>query len=159
MSEQGAPLAKLSRAAVEGAADPDKAIVDSVFDFLMDHYDDELAPRQRVAALALLYENEVDNGGHLQYFHNQGIGEADRLLAALEEIGAVCQRDIFARALAYARAHPVEQADSLDDYAERAYEQEFANWDKAFYACRPQIGNDLLAAYILAHLSDFALLE
>jgi hypothetical protein len=150
---------RLSRAELAAAADPKWAAARPVYDCLARRRYDELAPRQRVAQLALFYSNEIGNGGHLQYFHNQGIGRADDLLAALDEIGAAPQREIFAAALEYAREHPVEPADSLQDYSDRAYEREFWDLDNAFYACRPEIGGQLLPDYIHAHLGDFIELE
>lgn len=149
------PKARLNRAAVEASADPRWALVGAVYDFLARTHARELSPTQRIAQLALFYDNEINNGGHLQYFHNIGVGEAGELIAALGAIGAACQRDIFERALALAREHPVEQADSLEDYSERAYEREFWDHDSAYYECRPEIGNALLADYVEAHLGEF----
>jgi hypothetical protein len=154
-----ARLARISRAEVDSAKDRDWAIAKPVFDFLARAEYRDLTPRQRVAQLTLFYSNDIENGGHLQYFHNEGMERADELLAALAEIGAECQREILERALGIARANPVEQADSLEDYSDRAYEAEFRTEDDAFYACRPEIGNTLLPAYILEHLGDFAELE
>ena len=150
---------KLSRAELAAASDPKMALAEAVFDFLARRRYEDLSPRQRAAQLALFYSNEVNNGGHLQYFHNQGLDRADDLFAALDEIGAAGNREIFANALQHAREHPVEQADSLQDYAERAYEREYDDLDDAFYACRPELGNDLLPAYVHAHLADFVELE
>ena len=145
---------KLNRAEVEAAADK-WALLNPVYHFLPDQPWEDLSPRQRVALLVQIYSGEVDNGGHLQYFHNQGVDQADDLLAALAEMGATAQREIFVKALAIARERPVELAESLEDYAERAYEREFYDLDRAYYACRPELGSELLPDYIRAHIDDF----
>jgi hypothetical protein len=44
---------------------------------------------------------------------------------------------------------------TLQEYSERAHENEFESFDTSYYACRPAIGDDLLPAYIEAHLGDF----
>ena len=126
------------------------------YDLLAMHRYEDLSPPQRKAQLALFYSNEINNGGHLQYFHNQGVGRAEELLAALGEMGATTQQAIFAEALAYARQYPVEHADSLDEYSDWAHEQEFRDWDDAFYALAPDLGDGPLPDYIIAHLDDFA---
>lgn len=145
----------LSRSALDASADPKWALVDAVYDFLARTDRRDLSPVQQVAQLALFYDNEVNNGGHLQYFHNVGIGEAEALIRALDAVGAACQREIFERALALARENPVEQADSLEDYSERAYEREFWDHDTAYYKCRPELGNELLADYVQANVAEF----
>lgn len=156
LGRRGGRVARLSRAAVDGAANRERAIAYGVYDFLASTDYRELTRRQRVAQLCLFYSNEVDNGGHLQYFHNVGMRRGFALMRALRKIGAEEQRAIFVRAYSYAIRHPVERAESLEDYSERAYEQEFRAEDDEFYACRPDIGGELLPAYVLANLGEFA---
>ena len=126
------------------------------YDLLASHRYEELSPPQRKAQLVLFYGNEINNGGHLQYFHNQGMDRSDELLAALGEMGATEQQALFEEALAYARQYPVEPADSLDEYSDWAHEQEFRDWDDAFYALTPELGDGALPDYIIANLHDFA---
>lgn len=150
-----AVLGRLQRAEIDSAPDPKRAVAEAVFGLIFDRDEAELTPRQRVVRLALVYENEVDNGGHLQYFHNQGMADLAELRRALAEIGADGQREILEQAAQYAIQHPVDPADSLEGYHERATEQEFRGFDTAFYACRTRIGDDLLADYIQAHRAEF----
>lgn len=148
----------LDRAEVESASDRTWAIVGPVYDLLARHRFDDLPPPQQKAQLVLFYSNEIFNGGHLQYFHNQGVERADALIAALDEIGAAGHRINFAQALAHARRFPVAPAESLEEYSDWAHEQDFRAWDDAHYRL-PELGNDLLARHIVAHLEDFAILE
>ena len=50
---------------------------------------------QRVAHLSFWYDSEVQNGGHLQFFVNRGNAFQDETLAALDVIGATCQRGVL----------------------------------------------------------------
>jgi hypothetical protein len=152
-------LARLNRAEVDAAEDREWAIVRPVYDLLARTEYRDLTPRQRVAQLVLFYGNEIDNGGHLQYFHNQGRRRARALMRALTAVGADAQRAAFVDALVKAVRDPVGPAESLEAYSERAYEQEFRAEDDAFYTCRPELGRELLPRYILAHLADFAVWE
>ena len=148
------PKVTLSRAEVDAARDRTWAIVRPVYDLLARYRHEDLSPRQQQAQLVLFYSNEIFNGGHLQHFHNQGMEHAGELLSALSEMGAAEHRANFAEALAYARQYPVEHAESIEEYSDWAYEQEFREWDDAHYAL-PELGNELLPRYILANLSDF----
>ena len=130
-----------------------------VYDILASTDYDSLSPPQKQAQLVLFYSNEIFNGGHLQYFHNHGLARADALLAALAALGAAGHRAIFAEALAYARAHPVEQVNSLEDYSERASEQEFRRWDDLYYAIEPDLCQGPLDDFVLANLGDFAIID
>ena len=47
----------------------------------------DLDPSQRPAHLVFWYESEVQNGGHGQYFENQGVGRIEEVLAALSQFG------------------------------------------------------------------------
>ena len=55
----------------------------------------DLSQTQRVAYLAFLYDSEVQNGGHLQYFENRGTGRVEESIGALDRLGAPCQRDVL----------------------------------------------------------------
>ena len=148
-------LGKLSRARIESAADPESVIFDGVVELIAEADYLDLTPKQRVAQLVLFYDNEVCNGGHLQYFHNHGMDHVGELLLALEEVGATCQYEIFMKASRYASTHPVEPVRTLQEYQERALGREFEGLDSAYYDCHPDIGEELLPAYIQAHLDEF----
>ena len=149
------PKIKLSRAEAD-ALDRSWEKMRPFYDLLARHRHEDLSPPQRKGQLALFYSNEINNGGHLQYFHNQGLERADELAAALADMGAAEQLAIFQGALAHAREYPVEQAESLEEYSDWAHEQEFSTWDDAFYAVKPELGDGALPDFILANLSEFA---
>ena len=152
-------LKKLSLNEFRSDPDPKQLVLDAVIQWIAGEDYIDLAPRQKVAQLVLIYDNEVCNGGHLQYFHNQGVDFVEELLLALEEIGAACQREVFEKAKQYVLSHPVKKARTLEEYSERARKHEFRRVDDSYYACRPEISDELLPTYIQSHLEDFIELE
>jgi hypothetical protein len=80
----------------KSAVDGDPNLVWNTFVELlaMRRYED-LSAEQRPAHLVFWYESEVQNGGHEQYFENCGTEHLDETIAALESLGANCQRSIL----------------------------------------------------------------
>lgn len=151
--------AKLNRNDLQTASNRQLVILDAVIDLLAGNEREELSPKQQIAQLLLFYDNEVCNGGHLQYFHNQGVDCVELLLAALDEIGAECQRKILAEASRKVLSNPVEPVSCLQEYHERALEREYEDLDMAYYDCRPEIGNELLPAFVETYFEEFVRLE
>src|SRR5271165_25967 len=56
---------------------------------------EELSAEQRPAHLVFWYENEVQNGGHDQYFENRGTEHLQETIAALGSLGAKCQQSVL----------------------------------------------------------------
>jgi hypothetical protein len=94
----------------------------------------DLSPVQRKAHLVFWYESEVQNGGHGQYFENQGVDRLRETVDALHELGLSCQARVLARAVAaLSLAHrPADWADSLP-------EELVEELDAAFHSCRPEV--------------------
>lgn len=90
----------------------------------MEDYKD-LTPLQRIAHLVFWYESEVQNGGHGQYFDNQGTAHVSETIAALEQLGAGCQGKILKDAF-------IRYQDDPDDFSE-------TDFDTAFHACQPSL--------------------
>ena len=84
-----------------------------------------LKPSQRSAHLVFWYESEVQNGGHDQYFGNQGTERVGETVAALRELGLGCQAAVLEAAVAALK--------------ESDYVQKLAQADNAFHACRPNV--------------------
>lgn len=60
---------------------------------------DDLSPTQRVPHLVLTYDSEVQNGGHAQYFDNQGHSTAAETITALRTMGLECLAAVLTAAL------------------------------------------------------------
>lgn len=146
---------RLSRVEFLTAANPGQVLLDAVIELIFIEDYTALPSTHQIVRLALVYDNEVCNGGHLQYFHNQGVDLVEDLLSALTEIGAECQRAVFEEASQYVLSHPVKRARTLEEYSKRARQYEFKKQDDSYYQCRPEIGNELLPNYIQMHIDDF----
>jgi hypothetical protein len=79
---------------------------------------------RRSAALALLYESEVQNGGHEQYFDNTDCKYVDETIRALGELGDHCRARVLAQAYEEHEAEDGSLGPELD---------------KAFHACQPKL--------------------
>ena len=98
----------------------------------------QLSPLQRKAHLVFWYESEVQNGGHGQYFENQGAGHLGETIEALGDLGLQCQATVLRRAqdsLA-AAADPADWAKGLPG-------ELLAQLDDAFHRCAPDVPSAL----------------
>ena len=116
----------------------------------------DLASIQVAPHLAFWYDSEVQNGGHLQYFLNKGLGQARDALDALQLLGADAQRAILVEAIEiYERSDASRwQVESDEDYSSLAMEGPFDEQDAAYYDCAPEM-TDLLQRYLDSHTDDF----
>ncbi len=119
----------------------------------------ELTPKQQNVSLTFIYDSEVLNGGHLQYFQNQGSEKVVRILNFLQEVGAGCQKEILVKVFERFQKLPVIAAETIEQYQERAMKGEFFDLDMTYYKCSPEIGAELLPLYVNQHLSEFVEIE
>jgi len=89
--------------------------------------------------LAYIYDAQVNNGGHLQYFHNCGAASANETILALQTIGAMIQAELLEACLKKVHASPVDKVASLHEYSELAAERSFKEEDSAYYAQSPSV--------------------
>lgn len=109
---------------------------------------------QRIAYLSFWYDSEVNNGGHLQYFENQGIHHLEETISALKNIGADKQSQILSAAgkrYLKKRRNPVLSA---AEFVFKALEGEFDEFDSKYYNCSPTV-NDFLEKYLKSHQDQF----
>src|SRR5438105_4041711 len=78
----------------------------------------ELTDVQRAAHLVFWYESEVQNGGHLQYFENQGVGQIAEVVTALKRLGGDCQAGVLSAAHARFTGKPRKELRSITEYVE-----------------------------------------
>jgi len=109
---------------------------------------------QRPAQLAFLYESEVQNGGHLQYFENVGAEKVGETVAALKLLGAGRQETILRESGQVFLGMSRERAKTAEEYVAAAREGEFDRFDKSFGACSPTL-IECLERYLKAHLGSF----
>lgn len=98
-----------------------------------------LSPIQKVGRLISLYNAEVDNGGHLQYFSNNGTIEAQETIDALKSEGAFCQAEILEKATELWNFKERKPFESVQQYVDKSLGDEFGTYDKLFYDCKPNL--------------------
>lgn len=126
------------------------ALVDFAF-FLP--YED-LSQTQRVLHLIMLYNSEVHNGGHGQYFANEGMDHLEELLRALEQVGAHQQQDILKAASATTMPKRAGGIRGILGYVSYARQNEKYDYDQEYFSCRPP-ADELAVGFAKANLDEF----
>jgi hypothetical protein len=96
-------------------------------------------PIQRPAHLVFVYESEVQNGGHLQFFENGYLIQVEQTIASLHLLGARCQATVLEDAAKLWITEIRGPALSLADFVERALEERFSEVDLRFSRCSPNL--------------------
>ena len=124
----------------------------------MEKYAD-LSAVQRPPHLVFLYESDVQNGGHENYFDNRGMEHLEETIEALGLIGAVEQQRLLWKAgqLKLSELRLPLPADDDYDY-DSPIDDEIHNLDLRFYACSPGLCH-YLEEYLAMHQSSFVIVE
>lgn len=110
-----------------------------------------LTPTQRAASLAFWYMNEVNNGGHFQYFCNKEEFDQDEVLRALRDMGAAVCADILEQAIQRNIEANVSRPQNVYEYVESEAEAAMGNLDQRYYA----EGDGELMRCLEAHLARY----
>ena len=119
---------------------------------------ENLDPVQCAAQLVFWYDNEVCNGGHLQYFVNRGTEYLTQTTEALGLLQAGCQQQVFREACKLFLGRQRAPIRTLQQFSEAALEGEFLELDSRFYDCVPAL-EQRLEAHLYQHQSSFVLVE
>ena len=140
----------------------------SVRDVVMDVYDrrgfEAMTQPQQFCLAVELYQDEVNNGGHKQYFYNDDSDLYKTAIEGLRAVGATPQAAILSDAshaflpeqpapTEEARRHQMEEFGSIQDGI-------FKTADQSFYQLEDKQGerlDTLMTLYALKHRSDFAI--
>ena len=90
----------------------------------------------------------------MQFFQNHGTWHADATTQALEAVGAVAQRDVFAQALDRWNSTPRRKVRSLEEYHSIQCQAEFDDLDKAYWRSQPDM-IVLLQRFLDSHFAEF----
>lgn len=116
----------------------------------------QMSAIQQTAHLAFWYESEMQNGGHLQYFENQGTTRLAETITALKTLQAAAQAAVLdAAARQYLATHK-DQGDDGDiaDFVSEALQGGFGDFDKQFLDCPTPLQKHL-ADYLEIHKAEF----
>jgi hypothetical protein len=119
---------------------------------------EECTDVQRPPRMVFVYESEVQNGGHLQYFENQRTVHLKKTIESLGIIGAPCQQEVLREAGNLFVSIERPKITTAEEYVEAAREDEFSELDFRFHCCSPSL-MEILEAYLQKHLSSFILVE
>jgi hypothetical protein len=136
------------------AAASDPSLVWNAFVNLCFSGDPDLTPAQRVAQQAMRYDAEVLNGGHFQYFENQGLPAAREAVLALGQLGARRQRETLESAIrTHERVNPREErVHSREQFVKGALEGQYDQFDED-YEASPL--DEPLKAWLHSHFDEF----
>ncbi len=84
------------------------------------------------------YMSEVNNGGHLQYFHNRGTDFVPETVTALRELGCKDLAVVLSEAVEAWEVAERRPAQTPEEYVETALEGEFASFDSTFQELEPE---------------------
>ena len=144
------PVATIERKELD--IDPSARVWALVF-YLADHPEEQTRSEFRLFWLAYIYDAQVLNGGHLQYFHNYGTEAVVPTLDALHTIGAHERAAILADCWSQVKLDPVDRVSSVEQYSELAMERSFDAEDSAYYAEKPEL-LELLERHYAPMLSE-----
>jgi hypothetical protein len=109
----------------------------------------ELDIEQVPAHLVFVYESEVQNGGHLQYFENGYGGAAAVTVEALRLLHAHRHAAILEEAYALHLQENRPKSEAKEEYIAAALEDRYGQLDALFGDCEPA-----LIAFLEQHLAE-----
>ena len=96
-------------------------------------------PIQKHCHLCFRYYSEVMNGGHYQFFENNGIDYARDVLTSFHGLGLVPVAAILEEALKIAATRQWQVIASVEEFVEGALDEPFKFQDDAFYSVSPDL--------------------
>lgn len=136
----------------------DKELWNAVIDLVLSNSYEELNEIQKVLRSVTIYDLEVRNGGHIQYFVNRGAAQLNELLQALTKIEANEQYDILKEVSATTRPELVGNTKELSECASYFYANNQHNYDQRYYQCNPST-DELSLDFVKAHIDQFVKFE
>lgn len=137
----------------EISADP-YIIWNSFIDSIASIENRELSLIQLNAHYCFSYESEVQNGGHLQFFENNGLDFAVATHKALVELGFTGPQSVLADALKLARKMNWGHIETAEQFVAEALEGRFDKFDNDYYNLDPPTIK-LLEQHLKEHQDEY----
>jgi len=135
--------------------DQDRHLVwNSFINFISTSSFEELDNVQRVAHLCFWYDSEVQNGGHLQYFENQGTQKIKETLDSLSQLKAFHQQKLLNSAYKQYNSKIRATIRTVQQFVNAALEGEYEKLDNKYFEYTPTV-IDLLDVYLKENLDRF----
>lgn len=100
------------------------------------------------------YDSEVNNGGHLQYFENQGTNHLTETINTLKELKAFSQAEILEKAGKQFLGKKRNKIKLVLAFVKKAGEGEYDEFDNEFYESTPST-NDVLNDFLTKYQDQF----
>ena len=123
----------------------------------MEEYND-LTRNQQIASSLFWYDSEVQNGGHLQYFLNQGVKNVIATLSALESTENKEFYELLKLALSKYESLNLSGIEDIENYIEEALEDHFGEMDERYYSIEPTI-QSILEEYLKKNKDQFIMIK
>lgn len=130
----------------------------SFVDLLANEEYDDLTTIQQFASSLFWYDSEVQNGGHLQYFLNQGVEHVKETLKALKFVGNSDFYKLLENALSKYNSLDLSDIDDPEDYIEEALEDFFGEIDEDYHTIGPTI-QSILEEYLETNKNEFVVIK
>jgi hypothetical protein len=109
---------------------------------------------QKIAKRAFVYDSEVQNGGHQQYFENLRLTNYSEIVKSLMSMNAPTQADILQRAATLFQSKERPPIEGKFQYSEIALEGEFDKLDREYYEASPTL-TELMKDYLIKNINEF----
>lgn len=116
--------------------------------------EDDLTSIQKNGQRAFVYDSEIQNGGHLQYFENLRLKHYDEIIGSLISMNAPIQADILKRAALIFQSIDRPVIENKYQYSEIALEGEFDKLDGEYYKASPTL-TELMEEYLNNNTNEF----
>lgn len=106
------------------------------------------------AQRAFIYDSEIQNGGHLQFFENTKMTDYEPFIDALNQISAFEHAKILSEAV---ETYQSKQRDEIKDkyeYINIALDGEFDKLDKKYYESKPDL-MEFMENYVKQNVDQF----
>jgi hypothetical protein len=111
----------------------------SLIDAIAFEQDETRPPLQQHCHLCFRYYSEIMNGGHFQFFENNGFQYGQDVLRSLHDLGLTEVASILNDALAVAAKRQWQVIETVEQFVEGSLEQSFEKQDDDFYALSPDL--------------------
>ena len=107
-------------------------MIKKIIELISNENENDLTPIQKIAQQAFIYDSELQNGGHLQYFENQFQINYSEVIKSLKITGALKQSEILQIATRQFLGKQREKIIDKQEFIEAAIDEEYKQFDDEY---------------------------
>ena len=123
-------------------------------DILAMEREEDLTNIQKNAKRAFLYDSEIQNGGHLQYFENTFLDDYSEIINSIEIFGAINHAKLLKKAVEIYFNKKRTKIENVENFIAEYQNEEYQNLDNEYYAIEPDM-NYYLNKYLEKYQDEF----